>query len=99
MTANSKALELAGITADTPDPEREQRFDILEWVISFGGINEIWISPRTGEYVNRCPWLRKLPKQNKYICRIHETKPEHCQNFPKSKRHALDNCCKGFPTE
>ncbi len=79
--------------------KREERFDILEWVITFGGMNEIWISPKTGEYVNRCPWLRKLPKQNKYICRIHETKPEHCRNFPKSKRHALDNGCKGFPTE
>jgi Fe-S-cluster containining protein len=45
------------------------------------------------------PILRKLPKQNKYICRIHGTKPEHCRNFPKSKRHALDNDCKGFPTE
>jgi len=78
---------------------REQRFDILEWVGPFEGMDEIWISPKTGEYVNRCPWLRKLPKQNKYICRIHETKPEKCRNFPKSKRHALDNGCKGFPAE
>jgi len=78
---------------------REQRFDILEWVGPFEGMDEIWISPRTGEYVNRCPWLRKLPKQNKYICRIHGTKPEHCRDFPKSKRHALDNGCKGFPAE
>ena len=79
--------------------KREQRFDILEWVGPFEGMDEIWISPKTGEYVNRCPWLRKLPKQNKYICRIHETKPEHCRNFPKSKRHAKDNGCKGFPAE
>jgi len=75
----------------------EQRLDILVWVDTFADINDIWISPKTGEYVNRCPWLRKLPKQNKYICRIHETKPEHCRNFPKSKRHALEKGCKGFP--
>ncbi|MGD8891326.1 MAG: YkgJ family cysteine cluster protein [Desulfobacterales bacterium] len=79
--------------------KREQRFDILEWVGPFEGMDEIWISPKTGEYVNRCPWLRKLPKQNKYICRIHEAKPEHCRNFPKSKRHALDNGCKGFSAD
>lgn len=79
--------------------KREQRFDILEWVGPIEGMNDIWISIRTGEYVNRCPWLRKLPKKSKYICRIHETKPEHCRNFPKSKRHALDNGCKGFPAE
>ncbi|MBW2369293.1 MAG: YkgJ family cysteine cluster protein [Deltaproteobacteria bacterium] len=79
--------------------KRENRSDILEWVDSFMGLNDIWISPKTGEPVNRCPWLRKLPKKNKYICRIHETKPEHCRNFPKSKRHALENGCNGFPAD
>ena len=79
--------------------KREHRFDILEWVMTFDDLNDIWISPKTSEYVNRCLRLRKLFKQNKYICRIHETKPEHCRNFPKSKRHALDNGCKGFPAE
>ena len=84
--------------------EQEGRHDILEWVdpIHVGGdqyVCDIWISPVTGQDVQRCPWLRKLPKQNKYICRIHETKPEKCRKFPKSKRHVLDNGCKGFPAE
>lgn len=76
--------------------ELENRYDILEWVDSFAGLNDIWVNPKTCESVNRCPWLRKLPKKDKYICKIHETKPKHCQNFPKSKRHAIDNGCKGF---
>ena len=67
--------------------------------LDFVSRDGLWIKFQEGEYVNRCPWLRKLPKQNKYICRIHGTKPEHCRNFPKSKRHALDNDCKGFPVE
>ena len=98
-------LELSGaIQTSVPDSDVkrwkcEQRFDIQVWVGTFADMNDIWISPKTGEYVNRCPWLRKLPKQNKYICRIHETKPEHCRNFPKSKRHALDCGCRGFPAE
>jgi len=62
--------------------KREQRTDILEWVITFGDLNEIWISPKTGEYVSRCPWLRKLPKKIEYICRIHETKPEYVNRCP-----------------
>jgi len=57
---------------------------------------DLWISPRTGEEVTRCPWLRKLPKKDKYKCRIHETKPAHCKNYPKSKKHALTTGCKGF---
>ena len=95
----SDAYQTSVPESDIKRWKREQRFDILEWVGPFEGMDEIWINPKTGEYVNRCPWLRKLPGQNKYICRIHETKPEHCRNFPKSKRHALDNDCKGFSTE
>ena len=30
------------------------------------------LAPVTGDDVKRCPWLRKLPDQDKYICRIHE---------------------------
>ncbi len=77
------------------------RFDILEWVdaIHIGEdqyVYDIWINPRTGEDVTRCPWLRKLPKQDKYICRINDMKPEHCRNYPLSKEHAERTECKGF---
>nr|WP_319397012.1 YkgJ family cysteine cluster protein [uncultured Desulfobacter sp.] len=90
------AIETSVPDSDVLRWERENRYDILDWVVPFAGLNDIWIDPKTGEPVDRCPWLKKLPKKNIYICRIHETKPEHCRNFPKSKRHALDNDCKGF---
>jgi Fe-S-cluster containining protein len=87
----------------------EGREDILEWV-SFIPIGkdesgtmhyayDIWINPRTGEDVDRCPWLRKLPKKDKYICRIQEVKPSVCRNFPESKEHAEKNGCQGFVDE
>ena len=81
--------------------EMEGRTDILEWVdpIDCGNghyVYDIWISPRTGEYVKRCPWLRKLPKKSKYICRIHDVKPKHCRDFPKSKKQAKKAACMGF---
>jgi Fe-S-cluster containining protein len=80
---------------------KEKRWDILEWVhiMNVGGeelFADIWFSPTTGEEATRCPWLRKLPNKNIYKCRIHETKPSHCRNFPKSKKHALTTGCKGF---
>jgi len=79
----------------------QERWDILQWVeiYDFTGeaaFGDIWISPNTGDEVNRCPWLRKLPKQENYKCRIHDTKPAHCRNYPKSKKHALTTGCKGF---
>jgi len=81
--------------------EFEIRKDVLKAhpLDSFAGLNDIWVNPKTGESVNRCPWLRKLPKKDKYICKINETKPKHCLNFPKSKQHALENGCKGFHTK
>jgi Fe-S-cluster containining protein len=44
--------------------------------------------------IKRCPWLRKLPNQDKYICRIHDLKPEHCRAYPKSRKHALKTGCR-----
>jgi Fe-S-cluster containining protein len=77
------------------------RDDILEWVDTIGcgdgeRVYDIWISPRTGDDVSRCPWLRKLPKKNKYICRIHEVKPRVCREYPKTEEHARKTGCKGF---
>lgn len=42
----------------------------------------IWFSPVTGKQMVRCPWLRKLPNQNKYICRIYFDRPDECKHYP-----------------
>jgi Fe-S-cluster containining protein len=91
-------------TVDAAEIERwryEGRMDILDWVSIFeldGNVvfGDIWISPNTGDCVTRCPWIRKLPRQNKYKCRIHDTKPAICRDYPRSKKHALTTGCKGF---
>ena len=51
---------------------------------------------KRSQSLTRCSWLRKLPNQDKYICRIHDVKPEHCRAYPKSKKHALKTGCRGF---
>lgn len=55
---------------------REGRDDILKHVtMRTDGASE-W-----GEFTTKaCPFLRKL--DGKYLCSIHETKPEHCRNYP-----------------
>ena len=77
------------------------RDDILEWVDTIdcghgGSVYDIWIDPKTGEDVVRCPWLRKLPGKNTYACRIHEVKPRVCREYPKTEEHAKGTGCKGF---
>ncbi len=81
--------------------EENDRADILEWVDAIPMdedhyVYDIWVSPRTGDDVTRCPWLRKLPNQDKYICRIQDMKPEHCRKYPLSKEQAENTCCLGF---
>lgn len=71
----------------------EKRQDILKYI--YNGC-ELWVSPITGDYVYRCPWLRKMPKKKIYKCRIQNTKPKLCREYPKSKKHALQTGCKGF---
>ena len=95
------AFETCATDQDIRFWNEEKRDDILEWVdpISVGGgqfVYDIWISPVTGDDVSRCPWLRKLPKKNKYICRIHDVKPLHCRKYPRSRKHAAETGCKGF---
>lgn len=89
-------------SADTEDVdrwEREGRFDILQWVdlrLRDVGMMDLWIDPTTGEEVVRCPWLRKVPREDRYRCRIHATKPRHCREYPHSKKHALMTGCPGL---
>lgn len=73
--------------------ERTGRSDILEWV-GVGG--DLWINQSTNKEASRCPWLRKLPGKNQYLCRIHETKPEICRNYPVTKEQAKEDGCPGL---
>ena len=63
--------------------------DLLVWKVLRPDIfayadtpGDLWVSPVTGKTMMRCPWLRKLPNQEKYKCRIHSFRPEVCQNYP-----------------
>ncbi len=80
--------------------EAAGREDILAWVdsIAVGDecIYDIWINPETGDDVSRCPWLRKVRGQDRFVCRIHDLKPDHCRAYPKSRHHAEETGCPGF---
>lgn len=51
------------------------------------------MSPVTGKQMLRCPWLRKLPKQNKYICRIYYDRPEECKHYPVTINQMVRDQC------
>ena len=93
----SLGFELSATAEDIALWEENGRDDILAWVVEVAtGIYDIWVHPRTGEDVDRCPWLRKLPRQGKFICRIQDMKPEVCRNYPVSQEHGEATGCKGM---
>ncbi len=67
----------------------DHRPDIAEYVR--GG--EIWFSPATGKQMLRCPWLRKLPNQNKYTCEIYYDRPEECMQYPVTIEEMIRDGC------
>ncbi len=62
-------------------------------IASYVSGGKIWISPVTGEQMLRCPWLRKLPGQEKYICRIYYDRPDDCRYYPVSIDEMLRDEC------
>ena len=52
----------------------------------------------------RCPFLRKIPRKKEYVCRIQETKPDDCREFPdlkanrvtKNEKECIEWDCKGY---
>ena len=79
--------------------EARGRRDITEWVglVRKNGIvsYQIWVVPGTRQYADVCPWLREIPDQNRYECRIRGVRPEICRQYPGSRKHADMTGCMG----
>ncbi|MFT5115354.1 MAG: Fe-S-cluster containining protein [Parasphingorhabdus sp.] len=54
---------------------------------------KIWFSPTTGKQLERCPWLRKKPNENKYFCRIYHDRPDDCKQYPTSIAEMIRDGC------
>ncbi len=57
---------------------------------------DLWFDFATGNELERCPFLQKVRNQNKYQCRIHETKPRNCKEFPIYVATKCDKCGLNF---
>ena len=62
-------------------------------ISSYVSGGKIWISPVTGKQMLSCPWLRKLPDQGKYVCRIYYDRPDDCKFYPVSIDQMIQDEC------
>ena len=65
--------------------------DVLDYV--GGNRRDLWVNPGTGKELQRCPWLDKLPGEEKYRCQIHEFRPEVCRDYPIDINQMIDLDC------
>ncbi len=96
-------IEIALTAQDYQRFINNDREDILEYIdsIPIGEgwfVHDGWFSPKTGEEVTRCPWLRKLPNKDKYKCRIYELRPDVCRAYPqlRQEKDAIKDGCQGW---
>jgi Fe-S-cluster containining protein len=73
--------------------EKEDRKDILKKCNL--DIHDGWLRS-TGEEYCKCPWLKKDKITNKFYCKIHDTKPDICKNFPVRADQLKYVKCKGY---
>lgn len=78
--------------------------DIAGWEAFNPGIAEyvadgkIWVDPKTGQSLKRCPWLEQLPTASahapiRYGCRIYHDRPEDCRHYPSSVGEMVRDGC------
>ncbi|MBL6992598.1 hypothetical protein [Desulfobacula sp.] len=55
----------------------------------------IWQDHDTGVIARICPWLMSKPQEQGFTCLIQDIKPEVCQQYPFTRKHAVMTGCKG----
>jgi uncharacterized protein len=80
-----------GLSASQSEIELWELFkpDIYQYVSN----GKIWVDPKTGEQIERCPWLRKEPNQEKYTCDIYYDRPDDCKFYPVTIEQMVKDEC------
>lgn len=76
-------------SAEEIDYWQEHRPDIHRYVDK----GNIWMDPDSGEQILRCPWLQKVPDQEKYLCGIYYDRPDDCKHYPVTIAQMIDDEC------
>jgi len=87
--------------ADVARWKSQGRDDILKWVGSTKGkdqepVYQIWLEPGSNQFAEVCPFLKRGPANDQWVCAIQETKPRICRQYPSSRKHAVMSGCSGF---
>ena len=51
------------------------------------------MNPKTGEQLEVCPWLKKVPNEEKYLCDIYFDRPDDCKYYPVTVEEMIRDEC------
>ena len=75
-------------------PEEIKSWDMFRPdIYNYVSDGKIWMSPKTGNQLTLCPWLKKLPDENKYTCDIYYDRPDDCKYFPVTIEQMINVEC------
>jgi uncharacterized protein len=74
---------------------QEHRPDIFRFVSK----GNIWMEPEGGQQLLRCPFLEKIPDQDKYLCAIYFDRPDDCKHYPVTISQMIDDECEMIETK
>ncbi|NDU79953.1 MAG: hypothetical protein G3I11_01185 [Ferrovum sp.] len=60
---------------------------------------DFWVSPKTGEEANRCPWFRKVWNKQVFKCQIYNVRPDACRNYPVDREQMQKDECEVLEPE
>lgn len=68
---------------------QEHRPDVYPFVSK----GNIWMEPENGHQLLRCPFLEKIPDQDKYLCAIYFDRPDDCKHYPVTISQMREDEC------
>ncbi|HJN97307.1 MAG: zinc/iron-chelating domain-containing protein [Gammaproteobacteria bacterium] len=73
--------------------------EIEQWEIyrpdlfSYVRDGNIWINPDTNKQLEGCPWLQRVPNQDKTTCAIYFDRPDDCKIYPATIAQMVEDGC------
>lgn len=80
-----------GLSASAKEIDRwaSDRPDIYRYVAD----GKIWVDPDTGDQLVSCPFLEKIPAQDKFVCKIYYDRPDDCRYYPVNIAQMINDEC------
>ena len=62
-------------------------------IVRYVDDGKIWMNPDDSQQLELCPWLNKVPGEDKYLCGIYYDRPDDCKYYPVTIEQMIADDC------